>query len=77
MKLPPRLTAEPQQVATAVFEGIQMKRDVVYVKPIWRFIMLIIRNIPERIFKFLVIIAVMMLKFWHWLVSSKIRGVRT
>lgn len=53
MKLPPRLTAEPQQVATAVFEGIQMKRDVVYVKPIWRFIMLIIRNIPERIFKFL------------------------
>ena len=51
MKLPPRLTAEPAQVAEDVFLGFVKRRDVVYTKPIWRLVMAVIRAIPEGIFK--------------------------
>jgi decaprenylphospho-beta-D-erythro-pentofuranosid-2-ulose 2-reductase len=49
--LPARLTATPQEVAAAVDRAIARKRDVVYVKPVWRVVMLVIRLIPERLFK--------------------------
>ncbi len=51
MQLPPRLTASPEAVAEAVWRAVQGKRDIVYVKPIWRLVMAIIRAIPEPIFK--------------------------
>lgn len=51
MKLPPLLTAQPDEVAKAIVAAHRRGRDVVYVKPIWRLIMLIITAIPERIFK--------------------------
>ncbi len=51
MSLPSKLTAEPSEVADAIARAVELKKDVIYVRPIWRFIMLIIRNIPERIFK--------------------------
>jgi len=51
MDLPAKLTAEPSEVAEAIARGVEHKKDVIYVRPIWRLIMLIIRNIPERIFK--------------------------
>ncbi|MBT8042415.1 MAG: SDR family oxidoreductase [Kiritimatiellales bacterium] len=51
MELPGALTAEPEQVARAVFRGMEKKRSVVYTLWIWRWIMLIIRHIPEPIFK--------------------------
>lgn len=51
MKLPPLLTATPQLVANAVFTAVRKKKDVVYVKWLWRWIMLIIRSIPEFMFK--------------------------
>ncbi len=51
MKLPPLVTAQPKEVAEAVFKAEVKGRDVVYVRPVWRPIMLIIRNIPERLFK--------------------------
>ena len=51
MALPSRLTAEPEEVAVAVVEAIRRRRDVVYVRPIWRLIMFVIRAIPERLFK--------------------------
>lgn len=51
MDLPAKLTAEPNEVAYAISRAVQRKKDVIYVRPIWRLIMLIIRNIPERIFK--------------------------
>ena len=51
MKLPKLLTAEPRDVAQAIMEAERNKRDVIYVLPIWRLIMLIIRLIPENIFK--------------------------
>jgi decaprenylphospho-beta-D-erythro-pentofuranosid-2-ulose 2-reductase len=51
MKLPPALTAKPDEVAQAILRADTGKRDVVYVKPIWQIIMLVIRLLPEAIFK--------------------------
>jgi decaprenylphospho-beta-D-erythro-pentofuranosid-2-ulose 2-reductase len=52
MALPNALTADPAVVGAAVFRAAeQKKRDVIYVLPAWRLVMLIIRAIPERIFK--------------------------
>ncbi|OUS09158.1 short-chain dehydrogenase [Rhodobacterales bacterium 52_120_T64] len=51
MDLPARLTAQPSEVADAIALAVEKKQNVIYVRPIWRFIMLIIRNIPEQIFK--------------------------
>lgn len=51
MKLPPKLTASPQEVATAIEKAVSAGRNVVYVKPIWLIIMMIIRHLPEAIFK--------------------------
>jgi len=51
MELPAALTAEPEQVADAVFKGLRKQRNVVYTLWMWRYIMLIIRHIPEFIFK--------------------------
>jgi short-subunit dehydrogenase len=45
------LTAEPRHVADAVVDAQQNGRDVIYVLPVWRFIMWIVRAIPERVFK--------------------------
>lgn len=49
--LPAKLTAEPSEVADAIARAVERKKDVIYVRPIWYLIMLIIRNIPERMFK--------------------------
>ena len=51
MELPKKLTAEPNEVAAAILRAVERKKDVIYVRPIWRMIMLIIRNIPEFVFK--------------------------
>lgn len=51
MKLPKPLTAQPESVARAVLRAHRRGADVIYVKPIWRLIMLVIRAIPEGIFK--------------------------
>lgn len=51
LKLPPMLTANPEKVANAVFNAVNKKQNVVYVKWFWRWIMLGIRSIPEFIFK--------------------------
>lgn len=51
MDLPAKLTAEPHEVADAIVRAVKRKKDVVYTRPIWRLIMLVIRNIPERVFK--------------------------
>lgn len=49
--LPKMLTAKPEEVADAVYHAIHKKNNVVYVKWFWRWIMMIIRNVPEPIFK--------------------------
>lgn len=51
MKLPPALTASADGVADAILAAQRRGRDVVYVKPVWRLIMAIIRAVPERVFK--------------------------
>lgn len=51
MDLPARLTAQPAEVADAIARAVARKKNIIYVRPVWRLIMLIIRNIPERIFK--------------------------
>lgn len=49
--LPPLLTARPEEVGNAVLQAVQKKKNVIYVKWFWRYIMLIIRLIPEPLFK--------------------------
>lgn len=51
MTLPRRLTAEPEEVAKAVFLADQAKRArSLYVRSVWRPIMTIIRILPEPLF---------------------------
>ena len=51
IQLPKKITAQPDQVGKAIFNAVKKKTNIVYVSPIWRIIMMIIRNIPEQIFK--------------------------
>jgi decaprenylphospho-beta-D-erythro-pentofuranosid-2-ulose 2-reductase len=45
------LWAQPQAIARGIARAVNGRRDVVYLPGIWRWIMLIIRHIPEPIFK--------------------------
>jgi decaprenylphospho-beta-D-erythro-pentofuranosid-2-ulose 2-reductase len=45
------LFAQPQAIAQGIVRAIDRRKDVVYLPWFWLFIMLIIRHIPERIFK--------------------------
>ena len=45
------LVASPTAVAQAILRHLDQGRDVVYVPGFWRFVMLILRHIPERKFK--------------------------
>jgi decaprenylphospho-beta-D-erythro-pentofuranosid-2-ulose 2-reductase len=51
LKTPGPITATPVAVANKIYKAVLKKQDVVYVLPVWRWIMLIIKNIPEGIFK--------------------------
>jgi decaprenylphospho-beta-D-erythro-pentofuranosid-2-ulose 2-reductase len=51
MPLPGLLTATPEQVAAAILNAIEKKKNVIYVRWFWRYIMLVIKMIPENIFK--------------------------
>jgi decaprenylphospho-beta-D-erythro-pentofuranosid-2-ulose 2-reductase len=51
MPLPSGLTASPHEVSRAILAHAEKGGEVFYVKPIWRFIMLVIRHLPEPIFK--------------------------
>ena len=51
LPLNPKLTASPKQAAEAIYKAYKNGKNVAYVLPIWGIIMMIIRNIPEFIFK--------------------------
>jgi len=51
LPLPGPLTASPEQVGKAIMKSIRKGSNIVYVLPIWRPIMFIIRSIPEFAFK--------------------------
>ena len=43
--------AKPEEVADAVYSGFKKKKDILYVKWFWKYIMLAITSVPETIFK--------------------------
>ncbi len=51
LALPGPVTAKPEQVAEDIFKAYSKKSDVLYTPWMWRYLMLIIRNLPESIFK--------------------------
>lgn len=51
MHTPPLLTASPAQVANDVYHAVKRRKNTLYSRWFWRYIMLIIVCIPENIFK--------------------------
>ncbi len=51
LALPAPLVAQPGAVARRIVAGIERKADVLYAPAFWVLIMMIIRNIPRKIFK--------------------------
>lgn len=51
LSTPSVLTAQPGQVAKKIVKSIDRKQNVIYVLPVWRWIMTAIKCIPETIFK--------------------------
>lgn len=45
------LWAQPEAIAQGIVQGVEKRKDVVYLPWVWRWIMLIIRHIPETVFK--------------------------
>jgi short-subunit dehydrogenase len=50
LALSPLVTAQPREIGRAIYAASERGGGVVYVKPIWRLIMLIIVHIPDAIF---------------------------
>ncbi len=50
LELPNALTASPDEIAAAIRRAHKRKGLVVYHRPVWRLIMMIIRYLPERLF---------------------------
>ena len=51
LDLPAMLTAQPSDVAQDIYKGQQRKKNIIYTRWYWRWIMLIIKFIPEFQFK--------------------------
>lgn len=51
LNLPKALTAQPEEVAKDIWKAVESKKNIIYTKWFWKYIMLIIKNIPESIFK--------------------------
>ena len=51
MDLPEKLTAQPAEVAEDIYKAQQKNKNVLYTKWMWKWVMMIISNIPEFQFK--------------------------
>ncbi|WP_415407835.1 SDR family oxidoreductase [Sulfurovum sp. CS9] len=51
MDLPEKLTAQPEEVAEDIYRAQQKDKNVIYTKWIWRYVMMVIKMIPEWKFK--------------------------
>lgn len=51
LQLPSLLVSKPEQVGLRIVKGIERKVDVLYAPGFWRFIMFIIKNLPNMVFK--------------------------
>lgn len=49
--LPEKLTTDPETLAKSIVKAANARRNEIYRKPIWALVMLVIRNIPEMVFK--------------------------
>lgn len=47
------LWVNPQVISKGIYNAIKKKREVIYLPFFWRYIMMIIKSIPEKIFKYL------------------------
>jgi short-subunit dehydrogenase len=50
-QLPKAITSTPSEVARIIFNAYIKKKNIIYVKWFWRYIMLVIQGIPEFMFK--------------------------
>lgn len=48
---PPAITAQPDQAARDIYRAYEKRRNVVYTLWLWRWIMLIVKLVPEFLFK--------------------------
>jgi len=51
LDLPKLLTVEPEIVANSIVKAIDKRKDIIYTPFFWKYIMMIIKNIPQNIFK--------------------------
>jgi hypothetical protein len=51
MDLPKALTAQPDEIAEVVYRAFRRKLDIVYANWKWSMIMMLIRLLPESVFK--------------------------
>ena len=51
LNLPKKLTTNPQKVANTIYYAYKFRKNMIYVKPMWKYIMLFIKLIPESFFK--------------------------
>lgn len=51
MALPTILLVKPERVANLIVDGIECKKNIIYVPGFWRFILLVIKCLPTVVFK--------------------------
>lgn len=51
MDLPAEFTAQPDEVAKAIIRAVAKKKNVAYTRLVRQFIIVLIRNLPGKIFK--------------------------
>ena len=51
MNLPALLTGKTDELADYLLKAIKNKKEIVFFPPIWKIIMIILKIIPEKIFK--------------------------
>ncbi len=51
LNLPEKITTSPQTVANSIYFAYKCKKNILYVRPIWKYIMQCIKLIPESFFK--------------------------
>ena len=51
LDLPDKLLAEPEEIAQDIYNGFKKGKDIIYTKWYWKWIMGVIKTIPEKVFK--------------------------
>lgn len=51
LDLPDKLLAEPEEIAQDIYNGFKKGKDIIYAKWYWKWIMAVIKLIPEKVFK--------------------------